>query len=208
MDIVSDLSTATFIRCLNRFTARQGLPRKFLSDNGKTLKAAAKFLGVIFKDETVQEHLVSQGSQWIFNIEHAPWWGGVFERLIKSTKRCLRKMVGRANFSLDELLTAVVEIEAVINSRPLSYVSSTDCEEPLTPSHLVIGRRLLNLPDYLGHICDPGDEYFEINANQLTRRVKHLASVLNHFWKMWRSEYMNEFRELFHKEDFSSLYCI
>ena len=195
LDIVSDLSTATFIRCLKRFAARQGLPRKFLSDNGKTFKAAAKFLSVVFKDEAVQEHLVSQGSQWIFNIERAPWWGGVFERLIKSTKRCLRKMVGRANFSLDELLTAVLEIEAVINSRPLSYVSSTDCEEPLTPSHLVIGRRLLNLPDYLGHVCDPGDEDFEINAHQLTRRVKHLASVLNHFWKRWRSEYMNELRE-------------
>ena len=59
----------------------------------------------------------------------------------------------------------------------------------------MIGRRLLNLPDYLGHVCDPGDEDFEINANQLTRRVKHLASVLNHFWKRWRSEYLNELRE-------------
>ena len=115
--------------------------------------------------------------------------------MVKSTKRCLRKMVGRANFSLDELLTAVVEIEAVINSRPMSYVSSSDYEEPLTPSHLVVGRRLLNLPDYLGYTCDPGDEDFEVNASQPTKRVKHLASVLNHFWKRWRSEYLNELRE-------------
>ena len=104
-------------------------------------------------------------------------------------------MVGRANFSFDELLTAVVEIEAIINSRPLSYISSADCEEQLTPSHLVVGRRLLNLPDHLGYICDPGDEDFEVNASQLTKQVKHLASVLNHFRKRWRSEYLNELRE-------------
>ena len=83
----------------------------------------------------------------------------------------------------------------MINSRPLSYISSTDYEEPLTHSHLIVGRRLLNLPDYLGHVCDPGDEDFEVNASQLTKRVKHLASVLSHFWKRWRSEYLNELRE-------------
>ena len=75
------------------------------------------------------------------------------------------------------------KIEAIVNSRPLSYVSSTDCDEPLTPSHLVVGRRVLNLPDYLGHSFEPGDEEFEVNASQLTKRMKHLASVLNHFWK-------------------------
>ena len=107
-------------------------------------------------------------------------------------------MVGRTNFSFDELLTAVVEIEAVINSRPLSYISSTDYEEPLTPSHLVVGRRHLNLPDYLGHVCDPGDEDIEVNASQLTKRVKHLATILNHFWRRWRSEYLNELRESHH----------
>lgn len=59
-DVVTNLSTTTFIRCLKRFTARRGLPRKFLSDNGKTFKAAAKFLSTVFKDETVQELLVIQ----------------------------------------------------------------------------------------------------------------------------------------------------
>ena len=104
-------------------------------------------------------------------------------------------MVGRANFTQDELLTAVVEIEAVINSRPLSYVSSTDLEEPLTSSRLVLGRRLLNLPDYLGYVYDPDDEDFEVNASQLKRRMKHFANVLNHFWKRWRTEYLSELRE-------------
>ena len=110
----------------------------------------------------------------------------------------MRKTIGRAKLTQDELLTAVVEIEAVINSRPLSYISATDCEEPLTPSHLIVGRRLLNLPDHLGYVCDPDDNDFEIDASQLTKRMRHLASILNHFWRRWRLEYLNELRESHH----------
>ena len=68
---------------------------------------------------SVQQWKAVQGcqrSEWILNVKRAPWSGDVFERMIKSTKCCLCKMVGRANFALDELLTAVVEIEAVVNS--------------------------------------------------------------------------------------------
>ena len=57
----------------------------------------------------------------------------MYERMIKSTKHCLRKMV-------DELLTAVVEIEAIINARPLLYVSTEDIEEPLKPANLLCRR--------------------------------------------------------------------
>ena len=102
-----DLSAGTFLRCLKRFAARWGLPRKFLSDNGKTFQAVAKFLYAVFKDLTVQEYLTAQGSQWIFNVDYAPWWGGVFKHMVRSTKRCLRKMIGQASFTRDELLTAV-----------------------------------------------------------------------------------------------------
>ena len=77
------------------------MPQKFISDNGKTFKAAAQFVKAVFKEDAVQDHLAGQGSQWTFNIERAPWWGGVFERMVKSTKRCLRKMVGQANLTHD-----------------------------------------------------------------------------------------------------------
>ena len=70
-----------------------------------------------------------------------------------------------------------------------------DVEEPLTPSHLLVRRRILSLPNYLGHVCEPSDEDFEVSASQLTKRMKHLASVLNHIWRRWRSEYLSELRE-------------
>ena len=67
--------------------------------------------------------------------------------MIKSVKRCLRKTIGQAKLMYDELLTALTEVEMVVNSRPLSYMSTEDAEEPLTPSHLLTGRRVLSLPD-------------------------------------------------------------
>ena len=196
LDAVPDQSTPTFIRCLKRFVARKGLPSQFISDNGKTFKAAAKYLDSVFKDGTLQGHLDGVGITWKFNVERAPWWGGAFERLVRSTKRCLKKLIGRSHISLDELITALAEIEAVLNSRPLSYVSSEDLDEPITPSHLILGRRLLSLPDNLDYLCDPDDEEFTLNKSQVTSRVRHLNNLLNHFWKRWRTEYLNCLREV------------
>ena len=149
LDVVTDMSTQSFLRCLKRFASRRGLPRKILSDNGKTFRAASKYIKAVFADHVIEEYLAGLGCAWIFNVEYATWWGGAFERMVKSTKRCLRKMIGRAQLTLDELLTAIVEIKAVINSRPLSYISGEDVEEPLTPSHLLVGRRILSLPDHI-----------------------------------------------------------
>ena len=65
--------------------------------------------------------------------------------MVRSTKRCLKKTIVRAVLTYDELLTALTEVEMILNSRPLPYVSTEDIEEPLTPSHLL--RRVLSLPD-------------------------------------------------------------
>ena len=107
---------------------------------------------------------------WIFNLERAPWWGGVFERLIRSVKQCL-KIIGRAKLTHEELLTIVTEVEMIVNSRPLSYVSQKDLEEPITPSHLLIGKRVLSLPDSL---CYEDDEGYNVTPQIISNRLKHL----------------------------------
>ena len=118
----------------------------------------------------------------------APWWGGFFERLVKSTKRCLKKSLGTARVTYEELLTIIVETEGILNSRPLTYVSD-EMRDPLTPSQLVIGRRLLSSH---GSAKQPsgGDH----TVRDLSRREKYLNAVLSHFWKRWQKEYLTELR--------------
>ena len=76
------------------------------------------------------------------------------------------KMVGRARLTYEELNTVVIEVEAVINSRPLSYVRADDLDQPLTPVNLLTGRRLLSLLDAAGY--QDIEEDFNITSNHLT----------------------------------------
>ena len=65
----------------------------------------------------------------------------------KKTFPQIKKTLGRTLVSLDQLLTVVVEIESMLNHRPLTYVSSDLLDpQPLTPSHLLYGRRMLPIP--------------------------------------------------------------
>lgn len=102
--------------------------------------------------------------------------------MVQLVKRSLRKVLGKAQLSYEELLTVLTEVEGVLNSRPLTYVYSEITEEPLTPSHLVIGRRLATLPDR-DELSD--DEDYEDSASKLQRRVRYLSKLLQHFWKRW-----------------------
>jgi len=64
----------------------------------------------------------------------------VWERLIGLTKMALKKVLGRAFVTPTVLQTLIVEIEAVLNNRPLTYVlSDLNDPEPLTPSHMLCG---------------------------------------------------------------------
>ena len=75
----------------------------------------------------------------------------------------------------------------------MSYISSDDLEEPLTPSNLLIGHRVLSLPDTLMSLDD--DLGYELTHEDLSRRVKHQRKVLNDFWRRWRLEYLLDLRE-------------
>ena len=129
LDLVESLEVETVIHCFRRFTARRGVPATILSDNAKTFKAASKEIRGILRSSRLTEHFLSKGIKWKWIVELSPWKGGIWDHLIRSTKRCLVKVVGRALLS-----TILVEIEAVVNSRPLTYVfdDSDGISYPLT----------------------------------------------------------------------------
>ena len=107
----------------------------------------------------------------------------------------LKKVLGRANISLLMLETLVTEIEALLNDRPLTYVSSDAQDaERLIPAHLLYGRKIIILP------CEKveDDELEDLNFgedSQIKRRAKLLALTLKHFCCKWKHEYLTALRE-------------
>ena len=156
--------------------------------------AVSRIISAILSNTRVAHYFADIQVEWSFNLEKAPWWGGFFERMIKSMKGCLKRVIGHARLTFDELVTVVIEVEATLNSRPLSYVSPDDLDEPLTPAHLLTGHRLTSLPDLLTSNEDT-DYTTPTSPADITRRVKHLNIILSHFWKRWRREYLSELRD-------------
>ena len=149
------------------------------SDNGKS-----------FKGQELKKYNAANGIKWRFNLARAPWWGGMFERMVRSTKRCLVKAIGLRKLTYEELSTVLAEVEMVINNRPLVYVGEEDVTQPLTPSHLFCGRRTMS-----DDTCVIRDVKEEISTKEIASRVKLINLSVEHFWKRWAREYLVSLRE-------------
>ena len=125
LELSPNLLGNSLIRTLRRFKGRRGIPALVVSDNGQT-----------FKDSKVKAFLLQERITWNFNVPRGSWWGGFFEIIVKLVKRCLRKILRNAGLTFEELETILVEIEAVLNSRPLTY-SHDELSEPFTPLMLL-----------------------------------------------------------------------
>ena len=192
LELVENLHASTFINCLRRFSARRGTPNLVVSDNAKTFKATAAYIRKLQQNSALQDFLSCKRITWKFNLERAAWFGGFFERMIGTMKRCLRKVLGNAKLTFDEFITVLSEVECTLNSRPLTY-QYEELETPLTPFHLMLGRRLSPLSENID-ISVINDDTHE----KLSNRFLYLTKKLNHFWNRWRYEYLVDLRE-FHR---------
>ncbi|XP_033239881.1 uncharacterized protein [Drosophila pseudoobscura] len=78
----------------------------------------------------------------------APYFGGLWEAAVKSAKGLLNRTLANTRFTFEELSTVVVEIESILNSRPLSPLSSDPNDySTLTAGHLLVGESLRSLPE-------------------------------------------------------------
>ena len=111
--------------------------------------------------------------------------------LVRSTKRCLKKSLRCRRLNYEEMSTLLAEVEAVLNSRPLTYVYEDDVQQPLTPSHLFTGRRTITANE----IIEDDDEICDLTRDGAIDRLNAVDMVLSHFWKRWVKEYLLNLRE-------------
>ncbi|KRY80859.1 hypothetical protein T4D_8853 [Trichinella pseudospiralis] len=97
IEIVADMTTMSFLAAFCCFVSRRGTPEVIQSDNFRTFKQADAFIRSLFvgkRAEEFQNELVCRGIQWRYTTERAPWSGGYWERLVRSVKNALRKVLG------------------------------------------------------------------------------------------------------------------
>ena len=114
-----------------------------MSDNAKTFKASSQDVNKIKKSPQVKQYLTNRRVEWEFIAEKAEW-GGFWERLVRSVKNCIKKVVGHSTLNFEELRTLLVEVECTLNNRPITYVYDDEnhVSYPLTPAALIYGRRI------------------------------------------------------------------
>ena len=107
-----------------------------------------------------------------------------------SIKRPLKKVIGRSTLDFDELHTVLVEVEGVINSRPITYVydDQDSISYPLTPSDLIYGRRIAPTPN-VSH------QEIISTYQALTRRSLHHKKLLQQLTDQWKKEYLTSLLE-------------
>ena len=188
LELVSSLSTREFLAAFTRFRGRRGLPSNMYSDNSTTFIGAKNELDEdlrVIKEELEPELAdicLKDNVQWNFIPPHAPHWGGIWEAGVKSMKNHVRRTVGESVHTFEEITTMLVEIEAVLNSRPLCPVTNDPNDlSILTPGHFLIGDSLLS---------PPRPSLLDINPNRLGV-YKQISQRVEHFARRWKREYLS-----------------
>ena len=179
LQICSDVTTDNFLLAFQSFIGRRGPSHTIYTDNAQTFHAANRELAELLRDKK-HAHIAQHGITWKFIAPRAAWWGGWWDRMIGTTKRCLRKVLGRSQATDEELATTLVKIEAALNSRPITQ----DAEDALTPAHFLCGAKLTTLP----FTTEPQREGNLKKTHQRTKRM------VDDFWRRWEKEYLMELR--------------
>ncbi|CAK5070815.1 unnamed protein product [Meloidogyne enterolobii] len=192
-----DMSSISVINVLRRFISRRGKPRRILSDNAPTFVQIHKALDLLTgppSETSPWDYTTKNGIRWEFIPAYAPWMGATYERLIGLVKKAIQRTIGRRILDYDDLCAFLSEVEASVNSRPITWVSDLPgAPLPLTPKDLIQNSG----PNDLGVITcelDCDDEKLS-GPEQLAAIWKAYREAADVFWDRWSQEYILAIRE-------------
>ena len=178
--------TNAFFNAFDRMTARRGCPQQMLTDNGTNFVSASRELRDLVStidQDKIQRMTSNKGVSWKWNPPAAPYFGGVFESMIKSAKRAIFAVLGDSEVNDEELETIFIGVESLLNSRPLRAVSVDPNDNRfLTPNHFLIGQ--------IGSDFVP--ESVDTESFNPTKRWRRLKELTRHVWNRWMKECLSQ----------------
>ena len=184
LEVVHSLSADSFTSALRRFVSRRSNVAHLHSDNGSNFTGADRILRESIRDwnqHQIGRFLLQREIEWHFNTPLASHFGGAWERLIRSVRKVMRSLHSGATFSDEGFITLLTEVESIINSRPLTPISTVeDFDRPLTPKDLLVLQPDSGLPPV---ITRDSDTFF-------LQRWRHIQHYSDLFWKRLVKEYL------------------
>lgn len=189
LEVVYSLDTDSCIHALQQFICRRGQVKEIRSYNGTNLIGSARELKEALKQlnrSKIKKTLLQESISWRFNPPHGARHGGVREWLIKQAKRILQSVLRQQTLDDEALQTALCEVEAILNDRPITSASDDPGDqEALTLIHLI---QLEGKP-----ILPPG--LFNTDDSYIRRRWRHVQYIADFFWRWWNKEYLPMLQE-------------
>ncbi|UYV84066.1 hypothetical protein LAZ67_X001042, partial [Cordylochernes scorpioides] len=181
LELVTSLSTEAFIQDLRKFIARRGRPTVIYSDNGTNFVGANNALRALNWKKIVLDQNLHK-INWKFIPPTAAWWGGWWERLIRSIKDLLVRILGHSSVYYEEMSTILCDVDATINSRPLTYIhEDSDGLIPLSPSMFLHDSKYVGVPDL-----------DKLDSKKFQDRYRHCQRLREALRSRFRSEYLGQ----------------
>ena len=191
-ELLPDMSTRNFVLAFQRLCNMYSIPQFLYSDNAKTFLKGGSILETSLESKEFQDEMEKCGIRHIRIPLYSAWVGSAWERLIRVLKNCLFKAVGRSRLTYFELLTTLSNIKLAINSRPLTYRSSTANLEFITPNSF------LKLHGNSALILRKEEEDVwqeEQDPSSLERTLDVQGEIINNFKSLWYDNYLLSLRE-------------
>ncbi|CAM1316337.1 Uncharacterised protein r2_g2573 [Pycnogonum litorale] len=196
LEIVNSMDTDSFLNAYRRFVCRRGPIRQLRCDCGSNFIGArnelTEQLNNMDKDLIAHELLKDKVDfvEFKLNVPHASHMVGIWERNIRTVRSILSTLLYNHGKQLDDesLRTFMVEVEAIMNSRPITSINTnpTDAPEPLTPNHLLTMKSNVTLPP-------PG--VFQMSDMYLRKRWRRVQYLTSEFWNQWRKYHLQTLQE-------------
>ena len=190
---VMSLTKDDCLAAIKRFVSRRGIPGAIYSENSTTFigtKGELEFRQALATHE-FEDLLSTFGKEnnitWLTIPPRTPNFGGLWEAAVKSLIRHMYHSIGRTKLFFEDFTTLLTQIEAILNSRPITSVSNDPNDAlALTPGHFLIGRPITALPEPK----TTGKETIS-----LTRQKKRMDNLIRDFWKKWSTEYLSNLQQ-------------
>ena len=191
-ELLPDMSSRNFILAFQRFCNMYTIPQYIYSDNAKSFSKCGAVLENSLRSEEFKAEVDKCNIKHIKIPLYSAWIRSAWERLTRVLKNCLYKGVGRSKLTYHELLTSLSNIQMVINSRPLTYRSSTEGLEFITTNSFLKfhGNSSLILRG------DDNEVWVDdLSQPSLERTLELQEEILENFKKLWYENYLLSLRE-------------